>query len=64
MTGQGWTADQAFREMKTYNFGADFLHAEFKAFVYAFHPVAPREAASSPIANAPITAVNASASNH
>ncbi len=32
----GWTADQAFREMKQYKFGADFLHAEFKKFVYAY----------------------------
>src|SRR4249920_2127795 len=65
MTGQGWTADQAFREMKTYNFGADFLHAEFKAFVYAFHPLAAGEAASSLIATTtPIARTDASASNH
>jgi uncharacterized protein (TIGR01244 family) len=66
MTGQGWTADQAFREMKTYKFGADFLHAEFKAFVYAFHPAVTREAASSPIAAAaaPISQISASAGNH
>jgi hypothetical protein len=50
--------------MKTYNFGADFLHAEFKAFVYAFHPVVPREAAASPIAGTPISQTDASASNH
>ena len=36
MTGEGWTADQAFKEMKQYNFGADFLHPEFKAFVYGY----------------------------
>jgi protein tyrosine phosphatase (PTP) superfamily phosphohydrolase (DUF442 family) len=65
MTGQGWTADRAFREMKTYNFGADFLHAEFKAFVYAFHPLAAGEAASSLIATTtPIARTDASASNH
>jgi tyrosine-protein phosphatase SIW14 len=34
----GWTADQAFKEMKQYKFGADFLHSEFKDFVYAYHP--------------------------
>jgi protein tyrosine/serine phosphatase len=63
MTGQGWTADRAFREMKTYNFGADFLHAEFKAFVYAFHPLATGEAASSLIATStPISRTDAS--NH
>lgn len=34
MTQDGWTADQAFNEMKQYKFGADFLHPEFKKFVY------------------------------
>ena len=34
----GWTADQAFKEMKQYKFGFDFLHAEFKDFVFRFHP--------------------------
>ena len=37
LTHDGWTADQAFAEMKKYKFGADFLHAEFKEFVYHFH---------------------------
>jgi tyrosine-protein phosphatase SIW14 len=36
MTNNGWTADQAFSEMKQYKFGADFLHAEFKKAVYAY----------------------------
>jgi hypothetical protein len=36
MTRDGWTSDQAFREMKQYRFGADFLHPEFKRFVYAY----------------------------
>jgi len=36
----GWTSDQAFKEMKQYKFGADWLHAEFKAFVYAYRPAA------------------------
>lgn len=31
-----WSADQAFREMKEYKFGADFLHPEFKRFVYGY----------------------------
>ena len=38
MTEDGWTADQAFKEMKQYNFGADFLHSEFKQFVYGYRP--------------------------
>ena len=37
MTHDGWNADQAFKEMKQYRFGADFLHPEFKRFVYAYH---------------------------
>jgi tyrosine-protein phosphatase SIW14 len=43
MTHDGWTAEQAFREMKQYRFGSDFLHPEFKRFVYAYHtePAAP-----------------------
>jgi tyrosine-protein phosphatase SIW14 len=38
MTNDQWTADQAFREMKRYEFGADFLHPEFKQFVLAYQP--------------------------
>lgn len=36
MAQDGWTADQAFDEMKRYKFGAAFLHPEFKEFVYRF----------------------------
>jgi protein tyrosine/serine phosphatase len=36
MTHDGWTSDQAFKEVKRYDFGADFLHPEFKRFVYAY----------------------------
>jgi uncharacterized protein (TIGR01244 family) len=36
MTQDGWSADQAFKEMKDYKFGADFLHPEFKKFVYGY----------------------------
>jgi tyrosine-protein phosphatase SIW14 len=36
ITQDGWTADQAFHEMKQYKFGADFLHPEFKKFVYGY----------------------------
>jgi protein tyrosine phosphatase (PTP) superfamily phosphohydrolase (DUF442 family) len=39
MTQDGWTSDQAFKEMKKYNFGPDFLHPEFKAFVYAYRAI-------------------------
>ncbi len=31
-----WSAEQAFKEMKQYKFGADFLHPEFKRFVYGY----------------------------
>lgn len=37
MTHDGWSAARAFAEMKQYKFGADFLHPEFKAFVYGYH---------------------------
>ena len=36
MNQDGWNADQAFAEMKQYKFGADFLHPEFKQFVYGY----------------------------
>ncbi len=36
---EGWSGDQAFKEMKKFNFGADFLHPEFKSYVYAFRPL-------------------------
>jgi protein tyrosine/serine phosphatase len=38
MVQDSWTPDRAFKEMKTYKFGADFLHPEFKQFVLAFMP--------------------------
>jgi tyrosine-protein phosphatase SIW14 len=37
MTHDLWTADQAFAEMKQYNYGPVFLHPEFKQFVYDFY---------------------------
>jgi protein tyrosine/serine phosphatase len=40
MTNEGWTSDKAFSEMKRFKFGADFLHSEFKQFVYGFKPEA------------------------
>jgi uncharacterized protein (TIGR01244 family) len=36
MTKDGLSGEQAFKEMKQFNFGPDFLHPEFKKFVYAY----------------------------
>ena len=41
MTQDAWTPDKAFGEMKQYNFGADFLHPEFKKFVLGYRVPAP-----------------------
>lgn len=38
MTKDGLNGDQAFKEMKQYKYGPDFLHPEFKKFVYAYKP--------------------------
>jgi protein tyrosine/serine phosphatase len=38
MTDEGWDATKAFAEMKRFKFGADFLHPEFKKFVFAYRP--------------------------
>ena len=38
MNDDRWTADRALAEMKQYRFGSDFLHQEFKEFVYKYHP--------------------------
>jgi tyrosine-protein phosphatase SIW14 len=38
MTNEGWTSDRAFSEMKRFKYGADFLHSEFKQFVYSYKP--------------------------
>lgn len=40
ITHEGWTAERAFGEMKQYKFGPDFLHSEFKNFIYSYHPAA------------------------
>ena len=37
ITRDAWTSEQAFKEMKQYKFGADFLHPEFKAFISGYH---------------------------
>jgi protein tyrosine/serine phosphatase len=46
----GWNAERAFSEMKRYKFGADFLHPEFKAFVYAYRPRAASATIAHPVA--------------
>jgi protein tyrosine/serine phosphatase len=52
MTRDRWSADQAFKEMKQYKYGADFLHPEFKQFVYAYKPeLAQREVLAENITN-------------
>jgi protein tyrosine/serine phosphatase len=38
MEKDGWNSEQAFKEMKKYDFGFDFLHPEFKKFVFAYSP--------------------------
>ena len=47
MTQDGWNAADAFKEMKQYKFGADFLHREFKEFVLAFSPSSIKAAADA-----------------
>jgi len=58
MTHDGWNSDQAFKEMKQYDFGADFLHPEFKRFVYSYR-VEPDLALPAPTVAAPATLVGA-----
>lgn len=55
MTHDGWTADQAFSEMKKYKFGADFLHPEFKKFVLGYHSNAAYALAQPAVESAPKT---------
>ena len=57
MTHDSWTSDQAFKEMKQYKFGADFLHPEFKSFVYAYRaePAAPASVPGGLIATTTIS---------
>jgi len=49
ITHDGWTADRAFNEMKQYKFGADFLHPEFKQFVYSYPAMAHGDALTTPV---------------
>jgi tyrosine-protein phosphatase SIW14 len=52
MSHDGWTAERAFKEMKDYKFGADFLHSEFKQFVYSYRPDMLDAEADAPAAGA------------
>ena len=56
MTHDSWTSEKAFKEMKQYKFGADFLHPEFKKFVYAYRaePASPASAPGGLIATTAI----------
>ena len=54
MSGEGWTAERAFQEMKQYKFGADILHPEFKRFIYTFQPSRSQAAAADRATVAPI----------
>jgi len=62
MTHEGWTPDQAFKEMKQYKFGADMLHPEFKDFVYHYRPetTAPLVAAAATTGNKQLSNVRRS----
>jgi len=67
MEEDSWSADQAFKEMKKYDFGMDFLHPEFKKFVFAYHPqVSPSTpghdviATTHPATSAPLATDSAS----
>jgi tyrosine-protein phosphatase SIW14 len=57
MTHDSWTSEKAFKEMKQYKFGADFLHPEFKKFVYAYR-AEPADPASVPGLLATATAIH------
>jgi protein tyrosine/serine phosphatase len=46
MTKDGLTGEQAFKEMKRYKYGPDFLHPEFKKFVYQYQAKTAAAAAS------------------
>jgi tyrosine-protein phosphatase SIW14 len=52
MTEEHWDGARAFAEMKKYNFGADYLHPEFKQFVLAYHAPSPSAALAPAAASA------------
>ncbi len=37
LTQHGWTADQAYKEMKQYKFGLGLFHPKLKSFVYDYY---------------------------
>ena len=45
MTNDGWTAQQAYDEMKQYHFEGFFDHPALRNYVYAYKPIAPKEPA-------------------
>ena len=47
MTKDGLTGEQAFKEMKQYKYGPDFLHPEFKKFVHKYEPKAATAAVAA-----------------
>jgi uncharacterized protein (TIGR01244 family) len=47
MTKDGLTGEQAFKEMKQYKYGPDFLHPEFKKFVHQYRPAAAAAAVAA-----------------
>jgi uncharacterized protein (TIGR01244 family) len=47
MTKDGLTGEQAFKEMKQYKYGPDFLHPEFKKFVHKYQPKAATAAVAT-----------------
>ena len=58
MSQTGWTSDAAFKEMKQYRFGADYLHPEFKKFVYGYRPVTPPSATPTVVATTIVSPIN------
>jgi tyrosine-protein phosphatase SIW14 len=52
MTQHAWSAEKAFGEMKKFKFGLDFLHPEFKKFVYGYTVPAPATAPAAVTAEA------------
>ena len=48
MMHDGWDGPRAFSEMKQYKYGADFLHPEFKQFVFDYAATLARAAAAAP----------------
>lgn len=47
MTKDGLSGEEAFKEMKQYKYGPDFLHPEFKKFVYKYEPKAAATAVAT-----------------